>query len=108
MIALIRVLVMQVLGNAAIRGLAMKYFLKGLIMLAIPVAIFAGLNMFMGAIVDWSIEKMAVTDAPTMSSQLPGLAVYLWVTLGLDVMLSVMVGAWSTKMVIRSIPFLRL
>lgn len=109
MLTAIRVLIVQALGNSALRAVAMKYFLRALIMMVVPLAIMTGLNMFVGTVIDWVILKI---DAQTIASgggfSLPGMAIYLYAQLGLDVALSAIVGAYGTKFVLRSIPFIRL
>lgn len=109
LIARIGALIVQVLNNGAARGLAMKLFLKGLIITVIPLAILTAINLVMGTMIDWIITKVdAVSVSEFTATQLTGIGAYLFAELGLNTACSAILSGLSIKMVLRSIPFLKL
>lgn len=102
-------LIAQVLNNEAARGLAMKYFLKTLIITLVPLACLMAVNLILGEIISWIIGKVDGVSVSNFSAvQLSGMAAYLYVQLGLDVALGAILAGFSTKFVLRSIPFIKL
>jgi hypothetical protein len=103
-------MLVQFINNSAVRGLAMKYFLKGLIMVVVPLAIMSGLNVLLDTIIDFVISKVDVIDVGgmTTSYQLTGMAAYMYVELGLDTAMAAVLSGFSVKFCLRSIPFLHL
>jgi len=102
-------LVVQFVNNGAARTLAMKYFLKAVIVILVPLACLMGVNFVLGAIIEWVITKVDAVSVSNFSTvQLTGLAAYLYVEMGLDVALAAILAGFSTKFVLRSIPFIKL
>lgn len=101
--------VVQILNNSAARGLAMKYFVKAVVITLVPLACLMGVNFVLGALVEWIIGKVDGVSVSNFSAvQLTGMAAYLYVQLGLDVALGAILAGFSTKFVLRSIPFIKL
>lgn len=102
--------VTTILGSGAARAVAMKLFLKALIIAVIPMVIFMSFNLIFGTIIDWTIEKIASFDGGSIPTtyQFTGLAGWFFVELGLDVVLNMIVSAACIRMTLRSIPFVNL
>jgi len=98
------------LSSGAVRAVAMKYFLKALLVAIIPLAVFLAFNTIFGTIIGWVVEKIAEFDGGTIPTtyQISGLAGWFFVELGLDQALSILVSAAGIRMALKSIPFLNL
>lgn len=98
------------LSSSAVRAVAFKYFIKAIIIAAIPLCIFMGINLFVGTVMEWVIGKLAAFDAGDIPTayQLAGTVGYLFVQLGLDQCLSLLLSAAGIRMTLRAIPFVNL
>lgn len=103
-------MVTALMSSGAVRAVAMKYFIKAVIIAIVPLAVFLAFNTVFGTIIEWVIEKMAEFDGGEIPTtyQLSGLAGWFFVELGLDQVLSILVSAAGIRMALRSIPFLHL
>lgn len=108
--AKIGALLVGLAGNSAVRGLAMKYFLKAIIITVVPLAVMIAFNLVLETLIGWVIERIAEVDTsgvPTTVT-LSGTAGWLFCELGLDVAFGAILSAASVRMLLRSIPFLHL
>ena len=108
--AKIGALLTTLLSSSAVRAVAFKYFIKAVILVAIPLAVFMSVNLVFGTIIEWVVEKIAELDTSSIpiSYQISGLAGWFFVELGLDTALSIILSAAGIRMALRSIPFLNL
>lgn len=102
-------LVVGFITNANLRILAFKYFIRGLIVALVPLVVLLSFNLIFGIFIDWIVAKV---DAQTLGQftayTFAGVGAYIWFELGLDVALGIILSAFTVKMVLRSIPFIRL
>lgn len=102
-------LVSQGLANSALRLLALKVFLRLLILMVVPLAILMGFNLILTELVTFVIGKLNTVQVGNFSGySITGIGAYLYAELGLDVAFGAVLGAYGTKLLLRSIPFLRL
>lgn len=100
----------QGLANQALRGLALKIFLKMLLMTIVPLVILMGFNEILSVVTDYVGGRMdAINPGDGISvAGITGIGAYIFAQLGLQQALSVVIGAFATKLLLRSIPFVRL
>lgn len=104
----IRGLFIGLLNNTAIRLLAFKYFIKAVIIVAIPLAILMGINMFMNEVIEWTVTQIGAVNVGDITTyQITGIAFYLVNALGLDTAMGAIISALSIKFTLKCIPFLR-
>lgn len=97
------------LTNANVRILAFKYFIRGLIMALVPLVILMSFNLIFGIFIDWIVAKVDAQNINSFNTYtLAGLGAYIWFQIGMDVALGIILSAFSIKLVLRSIPFIRL
>lgn len=97
------------LATAAARALAMKIFLRLLLITLVPLLTLMAFNTILGVIVDYVITEVdAVNAGTTTGFNFPAVFLFLYTSIGLDVAIGALVGALSTKLLLRSIPFVRL
>jgi len=98
------------MSSGAVRAVAFKYFIKAIILAAIPLCIFMGINLFVGQVMNWIVAKLAAFDAGEIPSayQLTGTVGYVFVQLGLDQCLSLLLSAAGIRMTLKAIPFINL
>lgn len=101
-------LIISLIGNAQVRILAFKLFLRGLVITMVPLVALLSFNLIFGTIIEWLIAKVdSQTVGEWTTYQLAGLGAYLWIELGLDVVLGLILSACAIRMAFRSIPFLK-
>lgn len=96
---------LAVLNSRIAQNLAMKWFLKGLLLVLIPYCMLKGFNYILSQVVEYQVSQMQSISNPTggvTAVQMSGLASYLFVQLGLNVALSSIASALSFKWIIRA------
>lgn len=109
MLTAIRALFVYLLTNVGLRTLAFKYFLKGLIFIFVPLAIFAGFNLVLSAVLSYvqsQLESISLTGFSGYS--MTGVAAYLYTELGLNIGFPMVVSSYAIRFTMRCIPFLHL
>ena len=107
--AMLAALFAQGIVSEAGRMLAMKIFLRAMLILLVPVLAMLAFNAVLGTVVNYVISEVnAVNPDGTTPVNFSGMFLYLYAALGVDVFVSACVGALSTKMLLRSIPFVHL
>jgi hypothetical protein len=102
-------LIVGLIGNAQIRILAFKYFIRGLIMALVPLVILLSFNIIFGVLIDWIVAKVDAQTLGTFTAYtFAGLGAYIWFQIGMDVVLGIILSAFTVKMALRAIPFVRL
>lgn len=109
MLTAIVTLMSQGLANQALRMLALKVFLRLLLIMVVPLVILMGFNLILGELVSFVVNRLADVNVGQFSGySITGIGAYLYAELGLDIAMGAVLGAMGTKLLLRSIPFLRL
>lgn len=96
---------LAILNSRVAQNLAMKYFIKAMLLVLIPFCLLKGFNYILAQVVAYQVAEMQnITDPTTgvTTAQLTGLATYLFVQLGLNIALSSIASALSFKFIVRS------
>lgn len=109
MIARIVQICIGLLNNQATRLFLMKVFIKTIIVVVVPYAVFIAFNELFRSFVDFQVNTLSNLDVEYGGTaiQLSGLGAYLWNQLGIGVGLSMLVSAHGIVLMGKSIPFLR-
>lgn len=105
-------LVSRVVASSAVRTTIMMQFAKILIVVGIPLSLAIAFNNITRAIMSFALSK--VDDAQSSLSgvdilyNLQGIAAYLYLQLGLDACIQLLITVVVTKYLLRFVPFVRL
>lgn len=97
------------LNNQATRLWMAKVFLKSLLVIIVPYAVFLSFNMIFREFVSWQVEQMNAMQVGIGGTaiQLSGMAAYLYHELGLGIGISMLVSTYCLLIAAKSIPGLR-
>jgi hypothetical protein len=99
----------QGLLSSAARMLALKVFMRALLILIIPLLTLMAFNSLYGVLVDYVVEEINNIDVGNAGGySFPGMFLYIYGAVGLDSAIIILFSALSTKLLLRSIPFVRL
>lgn len=96
---------LALLNSRIAQNLAMKWFIKGLLLLLIPYCMLKGFNYILAELVAYQVSEMESISNPTggiTAIQMTGLASYLFVQLGLNIAISSIASALAFKWIIRA------
>lgn len=109
MYAAIVAFVSSVFSSVFARELILKFFLRGLILAAVPVAMLAGFNYILSYMCQYIVMSLESQNLGDLSvTNLGGLAIYLLNELGITQVIYMIMSAYGIKMVLRSVPFVKL
>lgn len=96
---------LAVLNSGIARSLAMKIFIKAMLLILIPYLLMKGFNNILQMAVEYQVAEMQSITNPTSgisSMQMTGLASYLFVQCGCNVAISSIVSALSFRWIIHA------